>query len=143
MNAVVGRAVLVTVVVAAAVAGWAGTSSALTSSAASPRTSASAPGSSVAPAGTVGNVAVSVPPVAFTARAVAVAGHLRTPVLVNAAEADGTVRVDGASDGSCAARAIAGTVTWVDCDLDPGAVAPRLVVTLDDGTTAVQPIDAG
>jgi len=97
-----------------------------------------------APAATAPNVSVSIPEVAFTARVAARHNRLRTPVLVNIGAPAGKIVVEGAArHDRCAADATPGVVTWLDCPLAPGRPGATIVVTLEDGTTVEQAVQAG
>jgi hypothetical protein len=63
--------------------------------------------------GPAGAVGVTVPVVAFTERVSVVAGHVRTPVLVNASAPAGTASIAGVP--GCTVTARPGVVAWLDC----------------------------
>jgi hypothetical protein len=83
--------------------------------------------------GSAQTVAVEVPAVVFTERAVAVSGHLRVPVLLTDPSVTARASID--SDGSCGVDLRQGVTGWVDC---PVTAPTLLVVHLSDGRSFAQ-----
>lgn len=81
-------------------------------------------------------VAVEVPAVVFTERAVAESGHLRVPVLLT--DPTVTARASIESDASCDVDLRQGVTGWVDC---PVTAPTLLVVHLSDGRAFAQVVD--
>ncbi len=87
-----------------------------------------------------GNVGVSVPTVAFTEKITLANGRVRTAVLVNIAEDEGTATIVGLD--RCSATATPGVPVWLDCAYSGGAGSLTVLVTLEDGlryTHTVEP----
>jgi hypothetical protein len=78
-----------------------------------------------------GNVGVTVPAVAFTEKITRANGRVRTAVLVNIAEHEGTATFVGVPD--CSVTAKPGIPVWLDCAYMGKARPLTVAVTLKDG----------
>jgi hypothetical protein len=79
----------------------------------------------------VGNVGVTVPAVAFTEKITLADGRVRTAVLVNVAEHEGTASIVGLP--GCSATAKPGVALWLDCAYHGKSGPLTVTVTLKDG----------
>jgi hypothetical protein len=78
-----------------------------------------------------GNASVSIPPVAFAEKITIADGRVRTAVLVNIAEPEGTATIIGLPD--CSVTAKPGVPVWLDCAYGRHAKRLTVAVALNDG----------